>query len=199
MHNQCGAIPRSIFTIFKHLKSNFDEYTVMISALEIYNEELYDLLVETDDIQSELPQRPVSDRNISVTSGRSGHDTARARKNWAALRQGLRVAVRKVLHHRHQKFAEHHKKLRITYAYDSPSSRRVMVENLAKIQLAKPEEIFPVLRRCAARRATHETLMNAASSRSHCVFSIQIRQVQSSTVLRCLCSSMCIVSPAARK
>ncbi len=50
----------------------------------------------------------------------------------------------------------------------------VRVAGLEEISVASPAECFEHLRRSIAKRATAETKCNAASSRSHCVFTITI-------------------------
>lgn len=43
-----GVIPRCVHVIFERLQKNFSEYSVKVSFLELYNEELSDLLTEDD-------------------------------------------------------------------------------------------------------------------------------------------------------
>ncbi|KIH43732.1 kinesin motor domain protein, partial [Ancylostoma duodenale] len=50
-----GIIPRAVEHIFEELeKSNTEEYSVRVSYLELYNEELYDLLAPTSDDRERL-------------------------------------------------------------------------------------------------------------------------------------------------
>lgn len=50
-----GIIPRSTDAIFRALKeTNYDSYKVTVSYLEIYNEDLRDLLVETNSTKLEI-------------------------------------------------------------------------------------------------------------------------------------------------
>ena len=44
--SQAGVIPRSIYHIFRTLETNQTEYTVKVSCMELYNEELQDLLTD---------------------------------------------------------------------------------------------------------------------------------------------------------
>jgi kinesin family protein 11 len=44
-----GIIPRTLSNLFDELRMQQVEYTVRVSFLEIYNEELLDLLSPTDD------------------------------------------------------------------------------------------------------------------------------------------------------
>lgn len=47
---QSGVIPRSVHTIFDHLsEGKYEDYSVKVSMLELYNEELSDLLVEQEE------------------------------------------------------------------------------------------------------------------------------------------------------
>ncbi|KAL9647554.1 hypothetical protein ABK040_006910 [Willaertia magna] len=44
--NQAGVIPRSVYHIFETLERNKTEYTIKVSCMELYNEELQDLLTD---------------------------------------------------------------------------------------------------------------------------------------------------------
>ncbi len=59
---EAGVIPRCVHTIFERLQKTYTEYSVKVSFLELYNEELSDLLTEDD--------RPL--RIFEDTTGRSG-------------------------------------------------------------------------------------------------------------------------------
>ena len=54
-------------------------------------------------------------------------------------------------------------------------SGAVVVTNLTAIPVKSPEEIFDILGRSFRRRATSETLMNQFSSRSHSIFTVNVR------------------------
>uniref|UniRef100_A0A8C5FBR3 Kinesin-like protein n=1 Tax=Gadus morhua TaxID=8049 RepID=A0A8C5FBR3_GADMO len=51
---QAGIIPRTLHQIFEKLSENNTEFSVKVSLLEIYNEELFDLLSTSDDITERL-------------------------------------------------------------------------------------------------------------------------------------------------
>lgn len=47
---QSGVIPRSVHTIFDHLaEGKYEDFSVKVSMLELYNEELSDLLIEQEE------------------------------------------------------------------------------------------------------------------------------------------------------
>lgn len=68
-----GIIPRTLHQIFEKLSKNGTEFSVKVSLLEIYNEELFDLLNPSDDVSERLqlfddPRNKVSMGPTSVTA-----------------------------------------------------------------------------------------------------------------------------------
>ena len=53
--------------------------------------------------------------------------------------------------------------------------RGIVVQGLTEIQVNSASEIFNVLSQSIQRRATFETQMNKFSSRSHAIFTVQVR------------------------
>lgn len=49
-----GIIPRTLHQIFEKLSNNGTEFSVKVSLLEIYNEELFDLLSPAPDVTERL-------------------------------------------------------------------------------------------------------------------------------------------------
>lgn len=49
-----GVIPRTLHQIFEKLSENGTEFSVKVSLLEIYNEELFDLLSPNEDVGERL-------------------------------------------------------------------------------------------------------------------------------------------------
>ncbi|MBZ3876113.1 Kinesin-like protein KIF11, partial [Sciurus carolinensis] len=79
-----GIIPRTLHQIFEKLTDNGTEFSVKVSLLEIYNEELFDLLSPSSDVSERLqmfddPRNKV-DLAGSENIGRSGAVDKRARE-----------------------------------------------------------------------------------------------------------------------
>ncbi|KAH9361061.1 hypothetical protein HPB48_002923 [Haemaphysalis longicornis] len=111
-----GIIPRTLQQLFEELQSQDLEFTIRVSFLELYNEELFDLL--------------------------SAHgDTSR---------------------------------LKIYGDSTKKASGSVIVQGLEEITVHNREEVFFILEKGAAKRQTSATLRNAASLRSHTVFSVTV-------------------------
>lgn len=55
-----GMIPRTLFKLFQHLEANVTDYSVKLSFVELYNEELRDLLVSEPSTPAQASQSPVN-------------------------------------------------------------------------------------------------------------------------------------------
>ena len=148
------------------------EFSITVSHLEIYNEELADLLSPDYGTTDMERQRAISRRTTS-------------RSLWqAARRRGINMI-----------YMAKGNKLGGSGAEDSDTdmdigtprtargrglrvvkdpSRGVIVDGLTEIEVKSAEEIFEILARSIKKRVTHETQMNKQSSRSHAIFTIQI-------------------------
>eukprot|EP01066_Platyproteum_vivax_P015821 Platyproteum_vivax@DN6941_c0_g2_i1.p1 len=115
--HHAGLIPRSVQAVFDRLEAQNAEYSVRVSYLEIYNEELCDLLTEN--------------------------------------KQQLRI-------------------------FDELSNKRgLAVDKLEEIPVNNPTDIFSIICSAVQKRKTAETLLNKASSRSHCIFTLVIHMKES--------------------
>lgn len=64
-----GIIPRTLHQIFEKLSENGTEFSVKVSLLEIYNEELFDLLSPSDDVSERLQLFDDPRNKVSVPPG----------------------------------------------------------------------------------------------------------------------------------
>lgn len=62
-----GIIPRTLHQIFEKLSENGTEFSVKVSLLEIYNEELFDLLSPSDEVSERLQLFDDPRNKVSVT------------------------------------------------------------------------------------------------------------------------------------
>jgi hypothetical protein len=119
-----GVIPRSCHEIFSQLsKSKYKDFKVSCSYLEIYNEELSDLLAE---------------------------DT-----NKSATRKPLRVCTS-----------------------SKGTGGRVVCMGLSSKIVESASDVINVLHDARERRRVAETNMNKQSSRSHCLFTLQVESTE---------------------
>jgi kinesin family protein 11 len=167
-----GIIPRAIKRIFGTLPPEGEgcDWVVKVSFLEIYNEKLDDLLsADPSSFQSEggfqggLGGGGPRTGALGITAGAGGASSSAASSSSsssssssAALKPG-------------------EEKLKLV----NDEKAGVRVAGLEEIQVSSPRDCFEHLARSIAKRATAETKCNAASSRSHCVFTVTITMKES--------------------
>lgn len=152
-HRQ-GIIPRAIGDIFAHVREHQGEHVlqrgaarvsvrrrfrVWCSYMEIYNEQLVDLLA------------PAHARGEPEAAGPG-----------AGLSTGPGAGADK-----------HPRALRIREA-----DRRIFVEGLSEHVVLAPRDVYALLDRGNAVRATEETRLNQYSSRSHAIFLVTVEQAE---------------------
>jgi len=126
-----GVIPRSAQAIFELLKQpRYKEHKVTCSYLEIYNEELRDLLVDNDGTGSRC------NTPGSYSPGRMGQ-------------QGGKLDIME-------------------------SKSGTFCRGLVETQVHSASDVFNLMQKAQHSRHIGETKMNKASSRSHCLFTIQV-------------------------
>lgn len=148
-----GLLYRAVADLFQMVAEQSDKsdsplFHIWVSYLEIYNEKMFDLLVdpfsESNSTSSTLPTFSSSSTHQSKSDTLSAAFCA-ARE---ASSSSLRLQVDK---------------------HDN-----VCVVGLKEMQVSSPEEAHVLLRRGQKNRAMAETMTNQQSSRSHCVVSIKL-------------------------
>jgi kinesin family member 11 len=170
---EAGLIPRTVRHIFEALASLPEEhYAVKVSFLEIYNEELVDLL-QPGKVRCGTPatvprkraaHRPGTPRSSCLPCIRSAHSSP------AAPSQPMARVPRHAAHlvvGRHQRSRPLQADLRL-----QEESGKVVVKGLKEEFIESAGEAMRVLLRGVANRRTAETRLNMASSRSHSIFTI---------------------------
>lgn len=187
--DRAGIIPRSVYSVFDVLESTCapGDYEVTVSHLEIYQEELNDLLAPHNDAESltaRLSKRKFTTslalaaalrkKGIQVTYDPKQNqamavDALRHGRMFGPLGEVLRSRIIKARLDEVEK--DKHTKLKIALDED----RGVVVRNLTERRVKTPEEIFEVLEHSTAKRVTAETMCNGQSSRSHSIFTLNVK------------------------
>lgn len=178
---QAGVIPRSIKQVFDTIESNNIDSTVKVSFLELYNEELTDLLTSDDD------SKRLRFVNVFCLQNCLGLDISWPHGTCKLTVFTLSFTVPKSC------WLYDEERMRCHYAvvsalnparYDPPKhccatrlledKSGVVVQGLEEAIVKSAAEIYQVLDRGTAKRRTAATLLNNRSSRSHSVFTITI-------------------------
>ena len=150
-----GIVPRAVSQIFDHLRAEAQEFSVKFTFLELYNEEITDLLAEPSG--GHHPNNP--EAGINPTGGGPSDDAAAAQSSVSSSFAPASQGASRSAHH----------------ALMEDGRGGVSVRNLEEAEARTPGEIFARLARGVGRRRTAETLCNAHSSRSHSVFTLTVR------------------------
>lgn len=135
-----GIIPRTLHQIFEKLTDNGTEFSVKVSLLEIYNEELFDLLNPSSDVSERLQM--FDDPRNKVT-------------------ESLRI---KCLNFHVGGFEKSYAICNIPNDFFLIFNQRgVIIKGLEEITVHNKDEVYQILEKGAAKRKTAATLMNAYS------------------------------------
>ena len=175
---RAGIIPRSVYSVFDVLESTCQagDYEVTVSHLEIYQEELNDLLApynEAESLTARLSKRRFTTSLALATmlKKKGIQITYDPKQNQAlamdALRHGrsfgpLGDVLRSRIMQARLDEVERDKVTKLNIALDE--NRGVVVRNLTERRVKTPEEIFDVLEHSTAKRVTAETMCNGQSS-----------------------------------
>jgi hypothetical protein len=156
-----GIVPRSIEYLFEQLdsRSKHKNVALAVSFLEIYCDQIRDL------------GKAYLDK--SGRSGPAGTSTSTTKtSDWYEKSILQRQSSFVKTDDDHLSNAPEIEKHEI----HEDANRNVFVKDLSVIPVTSPEEVITVVQMGLKLRATHETKMNAVSSRSHTVFTITIVQ-----------------------
>lgn len=172
-----GAIPRSVEYLFSSLakKANTSEVAMVCSFLEIYNDQIRDLgkaylvAMGVESSSSIALYEKTSDifENLAGKRGNpyfapAFHKAGSAVATAANNRPGLKEVQ-----------DEYNT---MNYEIREDNEGNVFVKDLSLVPVSTLEEVMSLINMGLRVRATHETKMNATSSRSHTVFTITVLQ-----------------------
>ena len=139
-----GIIPRTLHQIFEKLTDNGTEFSVKVSLLEIYNEELFDLLNPSSDVSERLQM----------------FDDPRNKVTWvfdSEMSPNVNVWY-------FEKYVYIFFFLtNLMGALLIFGQRGVIIKGLEEITVHNKDEVYQILEKGAAKRTTAATLMNAYS------------------------------------
>ena len=176
-----GIIPRSVEYIFRCLqeKSITDEVAMVCSFLEIYNDQIRDLgkaylaavgveanVSSTNNEKTSAIFERVAGQRSSSYFAPLFHTNSRNPLQLLPPSTELMPELKEVLDAYNT----------MNYEIREDSEGNVFVKDLSMIPVTTLDEVMSLLSLGLRVRATHETKMNATSSRSHTVFTINVVQ-----------------------
>ncbi|KAE8211587.1 hypothetical protein CF327_g4673 [Tilletia walkeri] len=144
-----GIIPRTLFRLFHILETSGSEFSVRASFVELYNEELRDLLAVEDAGSAPGEETGSQTGKGGSAAGKAKETSSGAGFGFSGASGGMRI-------------------------YDDAKGRGVVIQGLEEVPMASAEAGLEILRKGSAKRHIAATNCNSQSSRSHSVFTLTI-------------------------
>jgi kinesin family protein 6/9 len=146
-----GIAPRAIAQIFSHVAAKPEtEFAIAVSYMEIYNERIYDLL---DTYSTGVPGAPGTRAIV-----KAGLPAAGARGTLGAAGAAALGSVAP------------------DYALIEDPVQGIIVRGLSEVTVESEEEALNALFAGELKRTTADHALNRNSNRSHCIFTLHVRQ-----------------------
>ncbi|CAD6904987.1 unnamed protein product [Tilletia controversa] len=152
-----GIIPRTLFRLFHILETSGSEFSVRASFVELYNEELRDLLAVEDAGSTAGEEAGASSGKGSGGAGKGKDASGAAGFGASGSNGGMRI-------------------------YDDAKGRGVVIQGLEEVPMTSAEAGLEILRRGSSKRHIAATNCNSQSSRSHSVFTLTIHHTTTSNL-----------------
>jgi len=168
-----GLIPRSVEYIFTQLeqRTNTKEVAMVCSFLEIYNDQIRDLgkaylVAMGAEVSKSMALHAKTSDIFESLAGKRGNPYFAPAFHSADTEAAARPGVQRV----QDEFNT------MNYEIREDAEGNVFVKDLSMVPVNTVEEVLSIIAMGVKVRATHETNMNANSSRSHTVFTITVIQ-----------------------
>lgn len=179
LSDSAGIIPRILFKLFETLEVQDEDYVIRCSFVELYNEELKDLLDDGLD-NSTLRKLRIYDSGSSSTSNSGSRKTSRNnspklvtdpllnRKRMRSLPLSSSLGRQQQLSQSQQSHQQQHQQ----HQQDPHSG--VYIQNLQDFHITSAKDGLKLLQKGLRNRQVATTKMNDFSSRSHTIFTITL-------------------------
>ncbi|SCU80130.1 LAFA_0B07668g1_1 [Lachancea sp. 'fantastica'] len=177
-----GIIPRVLFKVFDALEdANSDDYMIKCTFVELYNEELKDLLDEAHDSNNNVPKKlRIFDSAGNTNSANSGSRT-NSRNNSPKIAEsqyissaGSNYASRRRMRMGPTLLPKSARPALPKSSSNAEISSAIHIQNLQEFHIMSAKEGIRLLQRGLKQRQVASTKMNDFSSRSHTVFTIML-------------------------
>ncbi|SCU81865.1 LAMI_0B07998g1_1 [Lachancea mirantina] len=166
-----GMIPRVLFKLFETLDVEDDDYMVKCSFVELYNEELRDLLDSAHDTALSKRLR-IYDSASSVNSGSTSSSRTNSPRPADMGNEARRRRARTHSGGTSSKFATSAPSKNTSKSDFSSSA--IYIQNLQEFHIVNARDGIRLLQRGLRQRQVATTKMNDFSSRSHTIFTIML-------------------------
>ena len=175
LSDKAGIIPRIMFKLFDTLQSQNLDYIVKCSFIELYNEELKDLLNDNNDMYKKLrifDSKPDSKNNSPKLSQRA---TNAKKYNYKLRRTSLQSGISP---------SPPAPQPQTPMEQQPAGNNSIYIQNLQEFHITSVNEGLTLLQKGLDHRQVATTKMNDFSSRSHTIFTITLYKQHENELFR---------------
>lgn len=192
LSDAAGIIPRILFKLFDTLETQDEDYLVKCSFIELYNEELKDLLNEPQE-SGVIKKLRIFDSNTVSSNSRnnSRNNSPNLVGTSGTFKRIFKTPVPYKQQQQHQQHQQHLQQQQqqprlINNKQQSLSeqSSAIYIQNLQEFHITNAKDGIDLLQRGLKHRQVASTKMNDFSSRSHTIFTIMLYKNHNGEVFR---------------
>lgn len=192
LSDSAGIIPRVLFKLFETLELQNEDYVVKCSFVELYNEELKDLLNDSRD-SSSLKKLRIFDSNSIVVASSGSNNSSRKSSRTNSPRSSTEIAPSTLLRKRVRSTASSNILPTTTQHVPSKTQKHqisqdqnggIYIQNLQEFHITRAKEGIELLQKGLRHRQVATTKMNDFSSRSHTIFTITLYKEHDGEIFR---------------
>lgn len=186
LSESAGIIPRVLFKLFENLDLQNEDYVVKCSFVELYNEELKDLLGDSQDFSSSARKLRIFDSSTANSTISMSRDNSRKSSRNNSPRSSSELPTATFLRKRWKGSAptsngsagslisnnNSNKPQSIQGSQDQNAG--IYIQNLQDFHITTAREGIKLLQKGLKHRQVASTKMNDFSSRSHTIFTITL-------------------------
>lgn len=192
LSDSAGIIPRILFKLFETLELQNEDYVVKCSFVELYNEELKDLLNDSRD-SSSLKKLRIFDSNSMVVASSGSNNSSRKSSRTNSPRSSTEIPPSTLLRKRMRSTPSSNILPTTTQHVPSKTQKHqisqdqnggIYIQNLQEFHITRAKEGIELLQKGLRHRQVATTKMNDFSSRSHTIFTITLYKEHDGEIFR---------------
>lgn len=180
LSESAGIIPRILFKLFETLELQKDDYVVKCSFVELYNEELKDLLGDPQDAASSRKLRIFDSNTMSAATNLTSNSSSTKNSRNNSPRSSSELPTATFLRKRWKTAPSapqsHHN--------SQDQNAGIYIQNLQDFHITSAKEGIKLLQKGLKHRQVATTKMNDFSSRSHTIFTITLYKEYNGEIFR---------------
>ncbi|CCE65602.1 hypothetical protein TPHA_0M00240 [Tetrapisispora phaffii CBS 4417] len=157
LSDSAGIIPRVLFKLFETIEFQSDNYVIKCSFIELYNEELKDLLIDSNN--TKLKKLRIFDSNLSKSS--NNNNISRQNSHFISGMDLRKNPINPINNSNDNTAIQN-------------GNASIYIQNLEEFHIKNAREGIQLLQKGLKYRQVASTKMNDVSSRSHTIFTINL-------------------------